>query len=81
MAAVLSFFVPGLGHMLNGRVFQGLFFLVLVPLVYLLSIPAFCIPGLIVHLFVMLDANKDAKRRENEKTERQAAAMAKALRQ
>lgn len=81
MSVVLSFFVPGLGHMLNGRVFQGLFFLVLVPVGYLISIPLLCIPGLLLHLFVMLDAGKDARRRDEQKMAKQAEVMARAMRE
>lgn len=80
MAAVLSFFVPGLGHLWNGRVFQALIFLLITPVIYVVSIPVFCIPGLLFHLWVVLDANKDAGRKAQRNADRQADAIARALR-
>jgi hypothetical protein len=81
MAAVLSFFIPGLGHMLNGRIFQGLLFLVLVPVGYLLSIPLFLVPGLLLHLFVIVDAQRDSGRQSEAKMNRQAELIARQMRQ
>ncbi len=81
MAAILSFFIPGLGHLYTGRIFQALFFFVLVPVVYLVSIPLVCVPGLILHLVVIWDAQRQAGRNETRKMHKQAEAMAAAMKQ
>jgi TM2 domain-containing membrane protein YozV len=39
MAAVLNFFFPGVGHMYAGHIFQGLIFLILIPVLYFAAIP------------------------------------------
>ena len=51
---VLSFFVPGLGQLFNGHVVAFVFWLVCVPVGYLL----FVIPGLILHFLCILDARR-----------------------
>ena len=52
VAAVLSFFVPGLGQIYKGRIGLGLVCLVGAVVGYLV----FIVPGLVVHLLVVLDA-------------------------
>lgn len=52
IAAVLSFFIPGLGQIYKGQVVGGFVWLVLVGLGYFL----FVIPGAILHFFCMLGA-------------------------
>ena len=58
IAAVCSFFLPGLGQLVQGKILLGLFFLVSIPVLYyfwfLLFIPAI-IAG-ILHLWAILDA-------------------------
>ena len=53
MAAILSFFIPGLGHLILGRPFTGLFLLVLCVVGYFLVVP-----GLIVHVFAIWHAHQ-----------------------
>lgn len=50
IAAVLSFLIPGLGHLYKGRIIGGLLWLGLVPPGY----AAFVIPGLVLHFFCIL---------------------------
>ena len=52
IAPVLSFFIPGLGQIFTGRIFAGLFWLLLVPMGYLLYI----VPGLVLHIVCLFDA-------------------------
>jgi TM2 domain-containing membrane protein YozV len=52
IAAVLSFFVPGLGQLYKGRFFAGLFWFLAVGLGYILLV----IPGVILHIFCVLFA-------------------------
>lgn len=51
-AAIISLFVPGLGQLCLGRVFTGMFFLVMVPLGYL----CFIVPGIILHMICVIHA-------------------------
>jgi TM2 domain-containing membrane protein YozV len=69
MAAVLSFFVPGLGHLYAGHIIQGLFFFVFVSACYAIAIVTIpftaglgFIAALLLHLFVIIDAQRAAKR-------------------
>lgn len=57
MAALLSFFWPGLGQMVTGRMGAGFGWMVLTFLGYIL----FIIPGLILHLFCIIDAANGSK--------------------
>ncbi len=62
MAAVLSFFIPGLGHLMLGKPFSGLFWFVSVTLLHVLGFLTivgflFSIPA---HLFCMYRANSIA---------------------
>lgn len=54
MAAVLSFLMPGLGQLIQGRVLHAVGFFLLTILGYAL----FIIPGLILHIFCVMDAAK-----------------------
>ena len=52
VAAVLSFFIPGLGQMYQGNILSGLFWLFFVVVGYMV----FIIPGLILHLICIISA-------------------------
>jgi TM2 domain-containing membrane protein YozV len=52
IAALCSFFIPGLGQVYKGQVFNGLVWFLLVLVGYF----CFIIPGLILHLFCILGA-------------------------
>jgi hypothetical protein len=52
VAALLSFFIPGAGQIYKGQVGRGLFYLIVVVAGYALLI----IPGLILHILVIVDA-------------------------
>lgn len=52
MAAVLSFFIPGLGQLVQGRVIAAVIFFVLTVGGYI----CFLLPGLLFHLVTILDA-------------------------
>lgn len=52
VAAVMSFFIPGLGQIYGGRVGMGLIFLLLVITGYIVLI----LPGLVLHIVCIVDA-------------------------
>jgi TM2 domain-containing membrane protein YozV len=52
LAAVLSFFVPGLGQLYKGQILNGIVWFVFVFLGYL----ALFVPGLVLHFFCVLGA-------------------------
>ena len=52
LAAVLSFFVPGLGQLYKGQILGGILWFFLVGIGYL----ALILPGLVLHLFCILGA-------------------------
>ena len=56
-AAVMSFFIPGLGQIYHGRIGSGLAWLFFVVLGY----AVFIIPGLILHLACVVSAYKESK--------------------
>ena len=58
MAAICNFFLPGLGHLILGKPFQGLLWLVLVIAGYI----CFIVPGIVLHIFCILDAARQSKR-------------------
>jgi TM2 domain-containing membrane protein YozV len=58
MAALANFFIPGLGHLILGKPFQALLWFVLVIAGYF----AFVVPGVVLHIFCILDAARQAKR-------------------
>lgn len=51
VAAVLSFFIPGLGQIYKGQILEGLFWLAFVLVGYLLIVP-----GLVLHLICIFAA-------------------------
>lgn len=53
VAAVLSLVIPGAGQMYKGQVFNGLAWLVIVPIGYVF----FIIPGVILHVLCILGAS------------------------
>ncbi len=52
IAAVLSFFIPGLGQIYKGQILNGLLWMLFVPVGYYL----FCIPGAVLHLLCIFGA-------------------------
>jgi hypothetical protein len=57
VAAVLSFFIPGLGQIYKGQIINGLFWLfIIIPLGYVLGSFCFFIPGILLHLLCILGA-------------------------
>ena len=52
MAAVLSFFIPGLGHLVLGYPVRGLLWLVIVVIGYF----AFIVPGIVLHIICICAA-------------------------
>ncbi len=57
LAAVLSAFIPGAGHVYTGRVFAALAWFVMVGIAYVLILP-----GLILHVASMISAARSARR-------------------
>lgn len=51
VAAVLSFFIPGLGQIYKGQVINGLFWLIITAVGYLCLVP-----GIVLHLFCIIGA-------------------------
>ena len=60
-AIILSFFIPGLGQVYNGRFWKGVGFMIAVPLGTLLLI----LPGLIIWVWGMYDAYTEAEKINN----------------
>lgn len=56
VAAVLSFFIPGLGQIYNGQIIMGLVLLPITVLFY-----ALVVPGLAFHIWLIYDAYKSAE--------------------
>jgi TM2 domain-containing membrane protein YozV len=52
LAAILSFFIPGVGQMYKGAVGAGILWLIFTPLGYILLI----IPGIIMHVICIINA-------------------------
>jgi TM2 domain-containing membrane protein YozV len=52
VAAVLSFFIPGVGQIYKGQVLNGIVWLIVVPIGYVMLI----IPGVILHLCCIIGA-------------------------
>jgi TM2 domain-containing membrane protein YozV len=59
-AAVLSFFIPGLGQLYKGRIGAGALFLIVTAIGYLLLI----VPGILVHIFAIVDAYNGPSKEE-----------------
>lgn len=79
MAAVLSFFFPGVGHIYAGHIFQGLLFLILVPIAYVIGVltaGAGLLLAIPFHIWVMIDSQRAADRRK----QKQLNDLAKAIR-
>lgn len=72
VAAILSLVIPGAGQMYNGHVGQGLVWLVGVVIGYFM----FIIPGLIAHLFCVLQAADGASTAQVEQPSKLARAAA-----
>lgn len=53
IAALASFFVPGLGQLLQGRLFMALFMFVLAGIVWVIT---FGTLGWVIHLWSVIDA-------------------------
>ena len=64
-AAVLSFFLPGLGQMYRGHVGRGFGWFVLVVVGYLI----FVIPGICLHVWCIYDACSEGKRHRHARGE------------
>lgn len=60
VAAILSLFCPGLGHLVLGKPVQALLWFVLAAVGYV----AFVVPGLVVHLIAIVDAARAERRRQ-----------------
>ena len=58
VAAVLSFFVPGLGQIYKGQIAEGLFCLILVSAGYFF----FILPGIVLHICVIVGATRGKPR-------------------
>ena len=59
VGAICSFLLPGLGQIVRGRVLRGLFYLVLVPVLYIVGVATFGVllpVAVIVHLGVIIGA-------------------------
>lgn len=54
IAGIASFFVPGLGQILKLRVLSGILWFIFVGIGYFL----FVVPGLVLHLFCIINAVK-----------------------
>lgn len=61
LAAICSFFIPGLGQLVQGRVFKAILFFVVISLCYVgwvIIVPG--VIGLFIHLWCIIDAAKFA---------------------
>ncbi|MDF2177830.1 hypothetical protein P2G88_06165 [Aliiglaciecola sp. CAU 1673] len=62
LAAICSFFIPGLGQLVQGRILAALLFFILVSGCYALAATVILIfmwvPGAILHLWSIVDAAK-----------------------
>lgn len=57
LALLCSFFVPGLGHAIKGRIGKGIGLFIL----FIIGLCFFILPGIIVWLYAMIDAYKIKK--------------------
>lgn len=76
MAVLLSFLCPGLGHIYLGKPMQAALFFVLTVIGYF----ALIVPGIAVHLFTIIDANREATRQKQKDMRQQAELLAAAMR-
>lgn len=62
LAAICSFFIPGLGQLVQGRILAAIIFFVLVSACYALTATVILIfmwvPGVLFHLWSIVDAAK-----------------------
>ena len=72
MAAICSFFCPGLGHLILGKPIQGLLWFVITLIGYI----CFIVPGIVLHLICIVDAARQSQR---DKINAVAKGMAQAL--
>lgn len=60
IAAICSFFIPGLGQLVQGRILAALMFFVITTVCYALAATVILIfmwlPGALVHLWAIIDA-------------------------
>ena len=82
MAAVLSFFWPGLGHVYAGKIFQGLFFFLLCAVVYPIAVLAMpvtagisLLAAFLLHIFVMIDAKRASDRKRKAELQQMATML------
>ena len=68
LAALLTLFVPGAGHIYAGRILSGVFWFFLVSIGYVLVLP-----GLVMHLFATVSAANTASRLEAQRQHALAA--------
>lgn len=73
MAAVINVFLPGIGHLVTGRVIQGLLLFVVICGLYfsVIGIPL----AIILHLFVIIDAARDTERKRKRELQELAKVM------
>lgn len=72
VAAVLSFFIPGLGQIYKGKIGTGILFLVLTIVGY----AAFIVPGLLAHIAIIVDAYRGPSAQEQQQGQHTARALA-----
>lgn len=70
VAAVLSVFIPGLGHIYKGHIALGILYFIITVIGY----AAFIVPGVLVHILVIVNAYNGPSKEEEQ---RQAAAQPK----
>lgn len=75
MAILLSLIFPGLGHLYNGRLIQGVLWFC----VTMAGYTCLFVPGLILHVLAILDAARDGNRVKSRDMQRQADMMADAF--
>ncbi len=71
MAALLSFFFPGLGQIANGQPLKGIFIMLIIIPAYL----CFVVPGLIVHIAAVWDAAYYARQRAQGQSQSQTTVV------
>lgn len=76
MPTLITLFLPGVGHMMNGRILQGLVWMAVVAVGYLMMI----VPGVVLHLICLVDCSRDSGRKADARMQRQAELMATAMR-
>lgn len=80
MAAVLSFIMPGLGHLYTGRIFQGLLWWIVLAVLYVASIFTLGLGLLLaipIHLLCIIDAQREDGRKRKREMEQMVRMMRK----